>query len=199
MAADESLETPRLRGTRVAPDDFAAYFALYQDPRVTATLTVDGQPLSEAETRERFGRKLALWREHGYGLWFFRDRAGGHFVGYCGLQPAEGWDPPTVELLYATLPAAWSQGLTSEMAAAVLHVGFTQLNLPEVVSYTLPANRASQRVMEKQGLRYERDITHVGLPHRFYRLTRDEWREGRGEPKDGVAAKTPRTPRRDEG
>jgi ribosomal-protein-alanine N-acetyltransferase len=175
MAADETLETPRLRGTRVAPDNFADYFALYQEPRVSATLTVDGQPLPEAETRERFARKLALWEEYGYGLWFFRDRADGRFVGYCGLQPADQWDPPTVELLYATLPDFWGRGLTSEMAAAILHVGFAQLNLPEVVSYALPTNRASQRVMEKQGLRYERDITHSGLPHRFFRLTRDEW------------------------
>ena len=184
MPADATLETPRLRGTRVDPADFADYFALYQDPRVTATLTVDGQPLPEAETCERFARKLALWEEHGYGLWFFRDRADGHFVGYCGLQPADQWDPPAVELLYATLPASWGRGLTSEMAAAILHVGFVQLSLPEVVSYTLPTNRASQRVMEKQGFRYECDITHADLSHRFYRLTRDEWRESTRE-RDG--------------
>jgi RimJ/RimL family protein N-acetyltransferase len=29
---------------------------------------------------------------------------------------------------------------------------------------------ASQRVMEKQGFRYERDIIHAGLPHRFINL-----------------------------
>ena len=172
MAVANVLETKRLRGERARPEDFASYLALYQDPRVTATLTVDGQPLSEDQVRDRFARKLALWDEHGYGIWFFRDRASGEFVGYCGLQPADQWDPPTVELLYATMPAHWGQGMTSEMAGAVLRVGFTQLDLPEVVSYTLFTNRASQRVLEKQGFGYERDITHAGLPHRFYRLLR---------------------------
>ena len=122
MAADDVLETAHLRGTRVVPADFGDYLALYSEPRVTATLTVDGQPLPEPEARERFARKLELWERHGYGLWFFRDREGGVFVGYCGLQPAEQWDPPSVELLYAALPAWWGRGLTSEMAAAVLRV-----------------------------------------------------------------------------
>jgi len=73
-------------------------------------------------------------------------------------------------LLYAAMPEFWGKGLTSEMAAAVLRVGFAQLGLAEVVSYALHANIASQRVMEKQGFRYERDIVHAGLPHRFYRV-----------------------------
>jgi RimJ/RimL family protein N-acetyltransferase len=38
------------------------------------------------------------------------------------------------------------------------------------VSFTLPHNAASRRVMEKAGLTYERDITHAGLPHVLYRL-----------------------------
>ena len=171
---DEILETARLRGERIQPADLANYRALYNDTRVTATLTVDGQPLPEDELQERFARKLALWEEEGYGLWFFRDRATGHFVGYCGLQPSQHGEAATVELLYATLPDYWGGGLTTEMAAAVLRVGFAQLGLAEVVSYALPINRASQRVMEKQGFRYEGDIVHAGLTHKFYRVTSNE-------------------------
>ena len=171
---DEILETKRLRGARIQPADLADYRALYQDTRVTATLTIDGQPLPEDDLQERFAHKLAIWEEQGYGLWFFRDRATEHFVGYCGLQPATHWTPPKVELLYATIPEYWGAGLTSEMAAAVLRVGFAQLGLPEVVSYTLPTNRASQRVLEKHGFHHAGDIVHAGLPHRFSRVLRTE-------------------------
>ena len=148
MAVVNALETERLRGARLQPGDFADYFSLFRDPRVTATLTADGQPLPEEEARRWFARKLEGWERDGYGLWLFRDRATGRFVGYCGLQPSRHGATPTVELLYAALP--------------------------EVVSYALPTNRASQRVMEKQGFRYERDIIHAGLPHRFYRVTSNE-------------------------
>ena len=34
---------------------------------------------------------------------------------------------------------------------------------------TLPDNHASRRVMEKIGLRFDRDVVHRGLPHVLYR------------------------------
>ncbi len=51
--------------------------------------------------------------------------------------------------------------------------------MTEVVCFTLTTNRASQRVMEKAGFEYERDIVHAGLPHVFYRITASGWK-GRG-------------------
>jgi RimJ/RimL family protein N-acetyltransferase len=39
------------------------------------------------------------------------------------------------------------------------------------VSFTLTTNRASQRVMEKAGLGFDRRIEHAGLPHLLYRLS----------------------------
>ncbi len=42
--------------------------------------------------------------------------------------------------------------------------------LSEVVSYTLPHNAASRRVMEKLGFSYEREIVHADLPHVLYRI-----------------------------
>jgi RimJ/RimL family protein N-acetyltransferase len=44
------------------------------------------------------------------------------------------------------------------------------LGLPEVVGFTMTTNIASQRVLEKAGLRFERVLEHAGLPHWFGRL-----------------------------
>ena len=60
------------------------------------------------------------------------------------------------------------------MAQASLDVGFNHLGFPEIGSWTLPNNLASQRVMEKLGFRYERDFEFAGLLHRFYRLVAGE-------------------------
>ena len=49
-------------------------------------------------------------------------------------------------------------------------------DFPEIGSWTLPTNLASQRVMEKLGFRYERDFEFAGLRHRFYRLVAGEWK-----------------------
>ncbi len=64
------------------------------------------------------------------------------------------------------------------MAAASLEVGLERLGLEDVVAFTLTANKASRRVMEKVGMRYERDITHAGLPHVLFRVTAGEWHRG---------------------
>jgi len=44
------------------------------------------------------------------------------------------------------------------------------------MSWTLPTNLASRRVMEKCGLRHQRDGIFAGLPHVFYGITEQEWK-----------------------
>ena len=61
------------------------------------------------------------------------------------------------------------------MAQAVLRLAFDPLKLPSVVAFTLHTNRASQRVMEKCGMQYQRDITHTNLPHVLYRAAAGGW------------------------
>ena len=63
---------------------------------------------------------------------------------------------------------ALGSGPATELAQASVDVAFDELGLREVVAFTLPDNVASRRVMEKAGLRYEREIVHVGLPHVLY-------------------------------
>ena len=70
----------------------------------------------------------------------------------------------------------WNQGFATEMARASLDVGVGRLGFPEITSWTLPINLASQRVMEKLGFKYEREFQFAGLVHRFYRLVAGEWK-----------------------
>ena len=49
----------------------------------------------------------------------------------------------------------WNQGYTTEAARRVVIFGFTDLRLPRIEAACFPRNRASARVMEKVGLRYE--------------------------------------------
>jgi [ribosomal protein S5]-alanine N-acetyltransferase len=76
-----------------------------------------------------------------------------------------------VEIGWTVVPERWKQGLATELGAASVDVAFGPLGLGDVVSYTLPDNVASRRVMEKLGFVYERDTVHAGLPHVLYRLS----------------------------
>jgi RimJ/RimL family protein N-acetyltransferase len=75
------IVTPRLRGLPLAETDFDDLYALHRDERVLAAFGAD--PSTAEETREFLDQKLGHWREHGFGIWMFRD-PGGAFVGRCG-------------------------------------------------------------------------------------------------------------------
>ena len=71
-----------------------------------------------------------------------------------------------VEVGYGFMPEYWGRGLATEIARACVRIGFDQLGLRSLVAITTPPNLASQRVMTKAGLVYERDIVHAGDPAR---------------------------------
>ena len=131
-------------------------------------------------SRRSGSRDDAHWAQHGFGLWIFRAKEDGRFVGRGGLQWYCIDGREVVGLAYAVMFDRWNRGLATEIAAASLEVGFRECRFPEVWSWTLPSNVASQRVMEKVGFRYDTDMVLAGLPHRLYRLTALDWEMGRG-------------------
>ncbi len=180
----EIFHTERLIAERLRADHFVELRRMHRDPRVMATLAPAGAPnggvLSDEETRQFLRSHLDHWGRHGYGLWMFRDKADGQFVGRAGLHGTDAGGEEEVELAYALMAEYWGMGLATEMAQGVVALAFERLRLTEMVCFTLTTNRASQRVMEKAGFEYERDIVRAGGPHVFYRLTASGWEERGG-------------------
>ena len=165
----ERIETARMVLARLRPEHGPEQLALLLDPRVSATLWVASEPLSERDVIDGLRAKVDHWERHGFGMWLLRDRETGEMVGRGGLQYTYTAGLHDVEAGWAIVPARWGQGLATELARACVEVAFEQLDLLEIVAFTLPDNIASRRVMEKAGFEYERDIVHVGLPHVLYR------------------------------
>jgi [ribosomal protein S5]-alanine N-acetyltransferase len=171
-----TLTTSRLIAHAITPADFADIIhCLHTDPLVMKTLSADGKPLSEEETKEHIREAVDHWQQHGFGFWVFHRQSDGQFIGRGGLKVYQIDGKDVVGLAYAVMSDHWNQGFATEMAQASLDVGFRRLGLPEICSWTLPTNLVSQRVMEKLGFRYKRDFEFAGLPHRFYRLVAEEW------------------------
>jgi [ribosomal protein S5]-alanine N-acetyltransferase len=181
----ETFHTDRLIAERLRAEHFVELRRMHRDRRVMATLAPAGAPnggvLSDEETRQFLRRHLDHWERHGYGLWVFRNRADCHFVGRAGLHSTNAGGKEEVELAYALMAEYWGRGFATEMAEGILAVAFGRLRMTEVVCFTLTTNRASQRVMEKAGFEYERDIVHAGLPHVLYSLTASGWKARGGD------------------
>lgn len=172
MLADR--RTPRLLLERITLRDLPDIARMEADAQTMATL---GGVRDAAQARHRFDDWIAHWDTHGFGLWIARDLATAEFAGRGGLRHTVVGGRPEIEVAYAFLPAFWGRGLATELADASVRAGFADLGLPDLVCFTLATNRASQRVMEKAGFVFERDIEHAGLPHRLYRLRAADWRD----------------------
>jgi RimJ/RimL family protein N-acetyltransferase len=161
------LETPRLIGEPIGREHHAGLLAILGDPRVGATM---GGVASAADVEAQIARAAAHWEEHGFGWYAFRDRESGALVARGGPKTAHVGGLDEVEIGWTVAPERWGEGIATELGAASIEVAFGPLGLVDVVSFTLPENGASRRVMDKLGFAFERDVLYAGLPHVLYRL-----------------------------
>ena len=140
-------------------------------------------PLSRAESDAVVDRIEAHFRQRGFGPFAAELRDEHTFIGFIGLSvPSfDAHFTPCVEIGWRLAAAYWGRGLATEGALAVKQYGFETLALDELVSFTVPANIGSRRVMEKIGMTNDPadDFDHPNLPeghplrrHVLYRLTR---------------------------
>jgi RimJ/RimL family protein N-acetyltransferase len=177
------LRTERLvlRGWRES--DLAPFAALNADPAVMEHFP---GVLSRAESDTLAMRIGEHFDRHGFGLWAVEAPGVAAFAGFVGLAIPrfEARFTPCVEIGWRLLREHWGRGWAPEAARAALHHGFATEGLDQIVSFTVPANARSRRVMEKIGMRRDPadDFDHPGLPdghplrrHVLYRLTRADW------------------------
>jgi ribosomal-protein-alanine N-acetyltransferase len=185
------LTTPRLLLRSWRPSDREPFRAMNADPRVMEFFP---STLTAAESDALADRIEAHFDKHGFGGFAAELRGTGTFIGYIGLAvpsfdasfmlpvvALQVPNPPQVfEIGWRLAHSAWGQGLATEGARAVAQYAFETLKLPSLVSFTVPANLRSRRVMEKIGMVYDpsADFLHPNLPeghplrpHVLYRLS----------------------------
>jgi RimJ/RimL family protein N-acetyltransferase len=94
--------------------------------------------------------------EHGYGLWAVD--VDGAFAGFTGLCWSEVTGSPELEVGWRLARPFWGRGLATEAATAALSYGLQRV--PRVVSFTALTNERSWRVMNRIGMRREREFDH---------------------------------------
>ncbi len=178
MHPSASLETGRMMLRRWTAADREPFAWLNSDPAVMEFMP----KLLTREESDAFADRIeAHFVTHGFGLWAAELRANGEFLGFIGLSIPrfEAAFTPCVEIGWRLAPAYWGRGLATEGGRAVVRYAFEHLKLPELVSFTVPANTRSRRVMDKLGMTHDPgdDFDHPLLPvghplrrHVLYRL-----------------------------
>lgn len=137
-----------------------------EDERFMALL---GGVRDEAGTAVYLEQNVKHWADHGFGMWILRDAATAAVIGRAILRHLEVEGVDEVEVGYGFMPGSWGRGLATEIAHACVRIGHAQLGLRSMVAITTPGNLASQRVLLKAGLVYERDIIHASVRHLLFR------------------------------
>jgi RimJ/RimL family protein N-acetyltransferase len=180
MSGDIVLETPRLLLRHWRAEDRLPFARLNADPRVMEFFPA---LLSSEQSNAMIGRMEAAIGERGFGLWAAELRSTGELAGFVGLSVPgfQAHFTPCVEIGWRLAAAFWGQGLATEAARAAVYYGFHTVGLAQIVSFAVPANLRSRRVMEKLGMQHEaaEDFDHPSLPeghilrrHVLYRLNR---------------------------
>jgi RimJ/RimL family protein N-acetyltransferase len=170
-------ETDRLLLRRWRADDLEDLEAVFAKPEVW--WYPDRRGRNAGETRAFLDRRIDLWRDRGWSHWAVEHREDGRVIGFLGLEPPTFLPEvmPTVEVGWRLDPDSWGRGLATEGGRAALRFGFDVLGVDEIVPIYEPENVASGRVMERIGMRRDRNTTHptLGVDLRVYKLLRTQW------------------------
>jgi RimJ/RimL family protein N-acetyltransferase len=187
------IATDRLLLREWLPADREPFAAMNADPRVAEHLSTR---LDRAASDALLDRIAARWAADGFGLWAVERVDDGALLGFTGLAAPlfEAHFTPAVEVGWRLVRDGWGQGYATEAARAALRFGFETHGLREIVSFTVPANARSRRVMERIGMTHDPadDFDHPRLPpghrlrrHVLYRLSSDRWRRLHDEDRPG--------------
>ncbi|MCO5730256.1 GNAT family N-acetyltransferase [Rhizobium sp. SSA_523] len=168
------LETPRLRLRSWLEEDRNLFREINADPKVMEFFPFRR---TYAEADLLFERVNAMIREDGLGFYAVEVKDFGEAVGFCGLAPANMpaiFPIDTIEIGWRLATRFWGNGYVTEAAQALLHHGFNQLRLPEIVSFAVAGNVRSTAVMQRIGMVAcpERDFDHPRVPDTHPHLKR---------------------------
>jgi RimJ/RimL family protein N-acetyltransferase len=99
---------------------------------------------------------VASYEPFGFGLYLVELKEGKVPIGICGLLKRETL--ADIDVGFAFLPAFWSKGYAFEAASGVMEYGRGVLGIGRIVAITAPENDSSIRLLEKMGLKFERQM-----------------------------------------
>jgi RimJ/RimL family protein N-acetyltransferase len=148
-------ETARLRVRTATLDDAAFFYLLVNDPAFIEHIGDKGiRSLEEARAALLSG-PIAMQEERGHSLYMVELKEGKTPIGMCGLIKRDTLDG--IDIGYAYLPEWRGNGYAFEAARAVMDHA-PSLGIRRLLAIVSPNNLASNGLLRKLGMRFERFI-----------------------------------------
>jgi ribosomal-protein-alanine N-acetyltransferase len=163
------LETARLRLREFTMNDADALEKILGDP---VAMQYYPAAFDRKGVESWIEKNIVRYQRDGYGLWAMLLKDTGELIGDCGCTLKKVAGRNEIEVGYHVRRDLWGNGYATEAARACLEYAFTTLGATRVVSLIRPANLASTRVAEKNGLVCEQVIFRGGYGHGIYARTK---------------------------
>lgn len=177
------IETERLNLRAWQADDLANMIALSGNEDVMRYFP---NALSPEASKELLNNLILHQEQYGYTYFAAEVKGTKEFVGFIGIknQTYESHFTPCVDVGWRLLPKAWGKGYATEGAKACLTYAFETLKLAEIYAVCPAVNKASEKVMQRIGMKPKGEFQHVNLaansplnPCALYHVTKEEWEQ----------------------
>jgi len=148
------IETERLVLREIVLEDCREVFNLHANPMVQK---FTGEPVVESMWEIEMGMKENTFKDYsnyGYGRWATILKSENKLIGWAGLKYLPEFDK--VDLGYRLSPEYWGYGYATEASIGIVDFGFETLGLQRIIAVAMKENKASIRVMEKAGMKFDK-------------------------------------------
>ena len=156
MESKTILETERLCLRELDLNDAEFIIKLLNTPNWLAYIGDKNVRTTEEAKRYLKDGPLKSYKKNGYGLWMVLLKDSEIPIGMCGLVNRETLED--IDIGFAFLPEYTQMGYGFEIADATMKYAKHSLKLNIIVGITNAKNIASIKLLEKIGLRFEKNI-----------------------------------------
>ena len=144
--------------------DAYSFFELNNDPE--AIKYTGDMPFESINEAKIFINNYSEYAKNGYGRWAVCLTENKEFIGFCGLKFHRNKN--YTEVGFRFFKKHWNQGYATESAKKCIEYGFISLHLKQIYAHVHINNYASQRVVEKCGLHFVKEIIYDNQPTNLY-------------------------------
>ncbi len=164
------LETKRLLLRKFTSDDFQPLLHHRSDKDVMKYV---GGTQSPEKIKEKLNLYSDFYKKNGYAFCAMIWRETDEFIGVGGLQQSE----PSfeTEVGYTVDKKFWGRGIATECTLGCLEFGFNKINLEKIIALTHSQNIGSIRVLEKAGMKFDKEVKNNNQNWFKYKLLKEEY------------------------
>lgn len=160
------LETNRLVLRELHPSDAKSFYDLNSNANVIKY--TGNSAFKNVDEARGFLEGYQDYKLNGYGRWAVIEKATDKFIGWCGLKFGEMKNETDIGFRF--FEEEWNKGYATESAVACMQYGFENLKLKRIIGRAMKENIGSIKVLEKIGLKYEKDIEFDGKEAVIYAI-----------------------------